>query len=611
MKINKNIDFEIRQMPQPQMVIVPLKVSNGDPALPIVKMNEVVTEGQTIAKTAGFNSVNVFSPVYGRIVGFDSYSLSDHSKSYCVYIDNLDKSKVIKNDDEQPDARANCDNETVNGECTATTDESIRNSETSAMNAPNGSETLACSTTKGNNGNCIENAKTGCRAETTPKCEQSANTSKFSKKVEKQEQSATASEIPAPFSFGALESTTKALILKRLADCGVIDHNGDSVSDKLAGEHKMLVVPCFDVLPYACENTAVLASDYFDNIYNVARKLTKVWDIPAVFVCLKGDQMTGIEDVFDVNCELSSKLYSLFVKKTDPNNIFDKYFVSFVPHSTLNAQQTDTATQSGGCANSAAGCTQSASKPECETLGAAAQCFESENSQFDNKKDLLDSMLNQKFGEKIAKTAKKTTENVILESICEKQGDSSRQDKFAKMLRRALELSEYKNLENLLVLTPVDLVHIYRALELGVPQTTTIATFGGRALLTNGVYEICSGCTLQDIQTALGGTHSEQDIEDDKSDTYDAIEDFYDARSKYKEEKDETKKAQLKALMKIKKQIAKKMALQFVKNSKKRLKTCLGQIAFDDVENGETFGDFRAVFELRNKRLYYLTVSEC
>ncbi len=588
MKINKNIDFEIRQMPQPQMVIVPLKVSNGDPALPIVKMNEVVTEGQTIAKTAGFNSVNVFSPVYGRVVGFDSYSLSDHSKSYCVYIDNLDKSKVIKNDDEQPDARANCNNETSNDECATAADESTRNSETSATSAQNGDS-----------------------AESVPNCEQSANACKSSKKAKKQEQTAADFNTPAPFSFGTLESTTKALILKRLADCGVIDHNGDSVSDKLTGEHKMLVVPCFDVLPYACENTAVLASDYFDSIYNVARKLTKVWGIPAVFVCLKGDQMTGIEDVFDANCELSSKLYKLFVKKTDPNHIFDKYFSSFAPLSTPNDLLATAAAQSGGCAKSVDSFAQSVSKTACETAAATTQNFESENSQFDNKKDLLDNMLNQKFGEKTAKTAKKTTENVALESACEKQDGSSRQDKFTKMLRRALELSEYKKLENLLVLTPVDLVHIYRALELGVPQTTTIATFGGHALLTNGVYEICSGCTLQDIQTALGGTHSEQDIEDDKSDIYDAIEDFYDARSKYKEEKDETKKAQLKALMKIKKQIAKKMALQFVKNSKKRLKTCLGQIAFDDVESGETFGDFRAVFELRNKRLYYLTVSEC
>ena len=63
--------------------------------------------------------------------------------------------------------------------------------------------------------------------------------------------------------------------------------------------------------------------------------------------------------------------------------------------------------------------------------------------------------------------------------------------------------------------------------------------------------------------------------------------------------------------MQQKKRIAKTLALSFVKTSKKKLKTCLGQIAFDDPENGETFGDFRAVFELRNNGIYYLSCKQC
>ena len=80
MKILQNIDYEIKTLPKPQMAIVPLKVANGDVAMPIVKMNEIVKCGQPIAKSAGFNSADVFSPVYGKIVGFDTYPLSDHSK---------------------------------------------------------------------------------------------------------------------------------------------------------------------------------------------------------------------------------------------------------------------------------------------------------------------------------------------------------------------------------------------------------------------------------------------------------------------------------------------------------------------------------------------------
>lgn len=512
MKINSNVDFVIRQLPQPKMAIVPLKVANGDPALPIIKLNEVVKQGQTIAKSAGFNSVNVFSPVYGKVIGFDSYNLSDHSKTYCVYIENLDTSKCLP----------------------------------------------------------THSAELGQKEETG----------------NSQDKNSAKTEIPVPFAFDHLESNSKALILKRLADCGVIDHNGDSVSDKLAMDYKMLVVPCFDVKSYALENTAILASDYFDNIYNVVKKLVQVFNVTAVFVCLNGDKMTGVDKIFSCGKreQIENDLYKLFVKNTNCNHIYEKYFSTFFNNRNVEKQPR---TQ------------QNQQWDKNDTSG---------NSQnFEDKKDLLDSMLNKKLNVK----NNINTEQVINDNECANQGENVKLDKFGKLINRALEVSEYQNLEKMLVLTPVDLLQIYRAIELGVPQTTTFATLGGQAVNFNGVFEICSGCTLEHIQTALGGTHSEQDIEDEKSDTYDAIEDFFDARSKFREEKDEAKKVELKKQMKLKKRIAKKMSLNFVKNSKKKLKTCLGQIAFDDLENGETFGEFRAVFELKNKRVYYLTVKQC
>ncbi len=521
MKILQNIDYQIKSFPKPQMTIVPLKVANGDAALPIVKMNEIVKCGQVIAKSAGFNSVDVFSPVYGKVIGFDTYPLSDHSKSYCVYIENMEQSKNTK------------------------------------------------------------------------ESEQSAESDKTSKTntIKKEK----------PFTFNRLESNSKALILKRLADCGVIDHNGDSVSDKLSKQHKILCIPCFDPTLHSCENTAVLASDNFDNIYNSAKKIATIFELPVVFVCQKGDEITGIDKVYDLKTELkNAEFYKLFVKKIDANKVFSKYFAS-----RFSAEELAICNEIAKAHNE--------NNPKNEKMEDA------ENLQ-QSKGDLLNDILSAS-GTKVnirleGVTILNNNQDLKSSSNCNDSHikvdtNAKNTDKFGKMRVRAISLSPYKTLENMLVLTPVDLLHIYRAIECGMPQTTNIATFGGAAINSNGVYEICSGCTLEHIKNALGGTHSEQDIEDEKTDAYDAIEEFFDARTKYKEEKDESKKIELKKAMQQKKRIAKALALNFVKTSKKKLKTCLGQIAFDDPENGETFGDFRAVFELRNHGIYYLTCKQC
>lgn len=517
------------------MAIVPLKVTNGDSALPVVKMNEIVKCGQVIAKSAGFNSVDVFSPVFGKVIGFDTYPLSDHSQSYCVVIESMER--------HTPE------------------------SEKSAEQNPSASEQASATETHETEQKNAENEKNKANSADFPKVE-------------------------PPFTFKKLNSTSKALILKRLADCGVVDHNGDSVSDKLSKQHKILCIPCFDQTPYACENTAVLAN-CFDNIYVVAQKLATIFAFPAVFVCQKGDEMTGIENVYDAKTDLKNgEFYKLFVNKTAPCKIFAKHFaprftaqeLAIIKTPNIDDENVSTAEQS----------TTDASETE--------------------KSDLLSNMLNSTGTKVDLKRASVTVlgddKNSKPPENCASAGVQS-VDKFEKMRQRALSVSPYKTLENMLVLTPVDLIHIYRAIECGTPQTTTIATFGGGAINSNGVYEICSGCTLEHIKNSLGGTHSEQDIEDEKTDTYDAIEEFFDARTKYKDEKDEEKKAELKKGMQQKKRIAKSLALNFVKTSRKKLKTCLGQIAFDDPENGETFGDFRAVFELRNHGIYYLTCKQC
>ena len=532
MKILQNIDYKIRPIEKPKMAIVPLKIANGDSALPIVKMNEIVKCGQVVAKSAGFNSVDVFSPVYGKIIGFDTYPLSDHSKAYCVYIENMENSQ-----------------------------------------------------------NCGESNK--CTNNYSGKTEKCANhTTSESKVADGTKKKAN----DTMFAFKELKSKSKTLFLKRLADCGVIDHNGDSMSDKLSKQHKILCIPCFDSTPYACENTAVLASDDFDDIYKITKEIADIFAMPVVFACQKGDTITGIENTYDVKTQLKNgEFYKLFINKINPNKIFAKHFASRFTAQELAVNQDDNTVNTP---------TPSA-RVKVDTLQS-------------EKSTLLNDMLNSTKTKIDLKCESVTVlhDNKNSESATNNNNASTDEgatniDKFEKMRQRALATSPYKNLENMLVLTPIDLLQIHRAIKFGSPQTTTIATFGGSAITSNGVYEICSGCTLEHIQNSLGGTHSEQDIEDEKNDVRDAIEDFFDARAKYKDEKDKSKKIELKKAKQQKKRIAKLLALNFVKTSKKKLKTCLGQIAFDDIENGETFGDFRAVFELRNHGIYYLTCKQC
>ena len=88
-KITDIKDLNIYVMPEPALAIVPLKITNSEPAVPIVKLKQIVKKGECIAKAKDENGVDVFSPILGKVVGFDMYSLSNRQQSYCIFIENL------------------------------------------------------------------------------------------------------------------------------------------------------------------------------------------------------------------------------------------------------------------------------------------------------------------------------------------------------------------------------------------------------------------------------------------------------------------------------------------------------------------------------------------
>ncbi|MDL2231662.1 electron transport complex subunit RsxC [Porphyromonadaceae bacterium OttesenSCG-928-L07] len=64
---------EIKKLPLPEQVIIPLGQHIGAPATPIVQKEDTVEAGQLIAKAEGFVSANVHSSVSGKVIAIDNY----------------------------------------------------------------------------------------------------------------------------------------------------------------------------------------------------------------------------------------------------------------------------------------------------------------------------------------------------------------------------------------------------------------------------------------------------------------------------------------------------------------------------------------------------------
>ncbi len=77
----------IKEMPLPKQVVIPVSQHIGAPAKPVVKRGDVVKTGTLIAKSGGFVSANIHSPVSGKVKKIDNVMESGGFKKQSVIID--------------------------------------------------------------------------------------------------------------------------------------------------------------------------------------------------------------------------------------------------------------------------------------------------------------------------------------------------------------------------------------------------------------------------------------------------------------------------------------------------------------------------------------------
>jgi electron transport complex protein RnfC len=77
----------IKAMPLPKQVVVPVSQHIGAPAQPVVKRGDAVKTGTLIAKSGGFVSANIHSPVSGKVKKIDNVMESGGFKKQSVIID--------------------------------------------------------------------------------------------------------------------------------------------------------------------------------------------------------------------------------------------------------------------------------------------------------------------------------------------------------------------------------------------------------------------------------------------------------------------------------------------------------------------------------------------
>jgi len=102
---NKITSFkEIRKLPTPKVVYVPIAQHIGIPSEIVVEKKQVVQMGQVIAKSAGFVSTNIHSPVAGKVTKLDKIIDSSGYKKQCIVI-KTDLDNPINSDDVVYDLR--------------------------------------------------------------------------------------------------------------------------------------------------------------------------------------------------------------------------------------------------------------------------------------------------------------------------------------------------------------------------------------------------------------------------------------------------------------------------------------------------------------------------
>lgn len=90
-------------LPSPELVTITLSQHIGAPAVPVVKKDEYVRTGQLIAKSQGFVSANIHSPVSGKIEKIDTVINTSGYRQPAIFIrvegdewmDSIDRSKEV------------------------------------------------------------------------------------------------------------------------------------------------------------------------------------------------------------------------------------------------------------------------------------------------------------------------------------------------------------------------------------------------------------------------------------------------------------------------------------------------------------------------------------
>lgn len=77
----------ITYIPVPELVTIPLSQHIGTPAVPVVAKGDLVKTGQLIARAEGYVSVNIHSPVSGKVNRIDMVPDSTGYKKQCIIID--------------------------------------------------------------------------------------------------------------------------------------------------------------------------------------------------------------------------------------------------------------------------------------------------------------------------------------------------------------------------------------------------------------------------------------------------------------------------------------------------------------------------------------------
>jgi electron transport complex protein RnfC len=103
-KISANAKIEL--LPLPKSVFIPVSQHIGSPAIPLVNKGDVVKVGQLIAKSSSFVSVNIHSPVSGKVKKVDVAADSSGYSRQGIFIDvegdewleEIDRDETLKTD---------------------------------------------------------------------------------------------------------------------------------------------------------------------------------------------------------------------------------------------------------------------------------------------------------------------------------------------------------------------------------------------------------------------------------------------------------------------------------------------------------------------------------